>query len=80
MTKHADTLHELSKKLPKEKLLQAKKFGFSDIQLAHIFGVSQHEIRALRERHGVKPVYKTVVKEKEGCDLRRRTEPHRTRH
>ncbi len=60
MTKHADTLHELSKKLPKEKLLQAKKFGFSDIQLAHIFGVSHHEIRTLRERHGVKPVYKTV--------------------
>jgi carbamoyl-phosphate synthase large subunit len=60
MTDSKNALHELSKKLPKEKLLQAKKFGFSDIQLAHIFGVSPHEIRALREAHNIKPVYKTV--------------------
>ncbi len=60
MTESDSRLHELSKRLPREKLLQAKTFGFSDVQLAHIFGVSHYEIRALRAMYGLKPVYKTV--------------------
>ncbi|MCS6989467.1 MAG: carbamoyl-phosphate synthase large subunit [Chloroherpetonaceae bacterium] len=60
MTESTTALQRLSKKLPKEKLLQAKQFGFSDVQLARIFGVSEGEIRALRKQWGVLPVYKTV--------------------
>jgi carbamoyl-phosphate synthase large subunit len=50
----------LSARLPKEKLLKAKKLGFSDQQLASIFKVGQLDVRALREQYGVKAVYKTV--------------------
>ncbi len=41
-------------------LLQAKRQGFSDKQLATIFGRSEMEIRRERESRGVKPVYKAV--------------------
>lgn len=60
MTEPTNALQELSQRLSKEKLSQAKKFGFSDVQLARIFGVSESEIRALRKEYGILPVYKTV--------------------
>ncbi|MEN0109413.1 MAG: carbamoyl-phosphate synthase large subunit [Planctomycetota bacterium] len=41
-------------------LLRAKRHGFSDRQLATIFGVSETEVRRNRESRGVRPVYKSV--------------------
>jgi carbamoyl-phosphate synthase large subunit len=38
----------------------AKEYGFSDRQLAHVWGVSEERIRKIREKHGVIAVYKTV--------------------
>ena len=39
---------------------RAKRLGFSDGQLAHLWGRSEHEVRAAREAAGVVPTYKTV--------------------
>ena len=39
---------------------RAKRLGFSDAQLAHLWGTSVAEVRALRERAGVRPTFKTV--------------------
>ena len=39
---------------------RAKRLGFSDAQLAHLWGTSGAEARALRERAGVRPTFKTV--------------------
>lgn len=50
----------LADKLSKETLLKAKRFGFSDVQLAHIFKTTESEIRQLRQQYGVSAVYKTV--------------------
>ena len=44
----------------KTELIQAKKDGFSDVQLAYIFGVTEDEFRAMRRELGIKPVYKMV--------------------
>ncbi|TWU00633.1 Carbamoyl-phosphate synthase large chain [Botrimarina colliarenosi] len=41
-------------------LWKAKRYGFSDRQLATIFGRSEMEVRRDREARGVKPVYKSV--------------------
>jgi carbamoyl-phosphate synthase large subunit len=41
-------------------LLQAKRAGFSDAQLGHLLNKPEMEIRALRKKLKVKPVYKTV--------------------
>ncbi len=43
-----------------ELLRQAKQYGFSDHQLAHIWGVSESEIRRHRISLGIEPVYKCV--------------------
>ncbi len=39
---------------------RAKRLGFSDGQLAHLWSVSEHEVRTAREAAGVVPTYKTV--------------------
>ena len=39
---------------------RAKQFGFSDGQLAHLWGSDELDVRALREAAGVIPTYKTV--------------------
>ena len=39
---------------------RAKRLGFSDAQLAHLWGTHPDEIRALREGAGVLPTFKTV--------------------
>ncbi len=39
---------------------RAKRLGFSDAQLAYLWGVSDDEVRAAREAAGVIPTYKTV--------------------
>jgi carbamoyl-phosphate synthase large subunit len=46
--------------LPPEIMKKAKKFGFSDSQIADIIGVDASRIRAMRERDGIMPVYKLV--------------------
>src|SRR5436190_6191307 len=43
-----------------ELLRRAKRQGFSDRQLAEIFGVSENDVRKKRLELGVKPVFKTV--------------------
>ena len=44
---------------PRE-LLAAKRIGFGDAELALLRGVSEDEIRGLRQEHGIRPVFKTV--------------------
>ena len=39
---------------------RAKSWGYSDVQLATVFGVHHSKIRAARKRWGVEPVYKLV--------------------
>jgi carbamoyl-phosphate synthase large subunit len=39
---------------------RAKRLGFSDGQLAHLWGTTEAEVRAAREAAGVLPTYKTV--------------------
>ncbi len=44
-----------------DKLLRrAKRFGFSDRQLAHLLGSTEMEVRADRKRRGIVPTYKCV--------------------
>jgi len=43
-----------------EILLEAKRNGFSDVQLAELRSVTAADIAVLRTRFGIKPVYKTV--------------------
>ena len=41
-------------------LRPAKQMGFSDGRLAHLFGESEEDVRKLRHRLGIRPVYKRV--------------------
>ena len=41
-------------------LRQAKHHGFSDRQIAHLRGLGEGDVRRLRHRMGIRPVYKTV--------------------
>jgi carbamoyl-phosphate synthase large subunit len=47
-------------KLTKELLLEAKRSGFSDAQIASLCAKEEHEIRKLRKSFGIIPTYKTV--------------------
>lgn len=47
-------------RVTREVLLKAKQYGFSDQQLAHLWGTTEKAIRLLRKEMGVTPVYKTV--------------------
>lgn len=44
----------------KRRLQEIKEFGFSDRQIAHLWGTTETKARDLRKRLGVKPVFKTV--------------------
>jgi carbamoyl-phosphate synthase large subunit len=46
--------------LPASLLLKAKRFGFSDRQLAHLLTSSEDEVRARRKREGLEAVFKRV--------------------
>jgi carbamoyl-phosphate synthase large subunit len=48
------------KKVTRDILFRAKQQGFSDRQLAHIWGTDEISIRKLRKKLNVLPVYKTV--------------------
>ncbi len=43
-----------------DELRRAKRFGFSDLQLAHIWNVEQTEVRQKRHAHNIEAVYKLV--------------------
>jgi len=43
-----------------EILRKAKEYGFSDRQLAFLWGTKEQSVRALRKEFGIIPVYKTV--------------------
>ncbi|WP_218082588.1 carbamoyl-phosphate synthase large subunit [Anthocerotibacter panamensis] len=43
-----------------ERLLQAKRLGYSDRQLAFAWELSEEEVAQMRRDQGLKPVYKTV--------------------
>ncbi|MEN8136688.1 MAG: carbamoyl-phosphate synthase large subunit [Thermodesulfobacteriota bacterium] len=46
--------------LDRDFLYQAKQYGFSDRQLAHLTGTSAQDIRELRDKTGIRAVYKLV--------------------
>ena len=46
--------------LDRDFLKRVKEYGFSDIQIARIFGSKEQEIREIRKANGVEPVYKSV--------------------
>ncbi|NGQ93770.1 carbamoyl-phosphate synthase large subunit [Brevibacillus sp. SYP-B805] len=46
--------------LTAEILYQAKRCGFTDRKIAELAGRTEEDVRALRERHGIIPVYKMV--------------------
>ncbi|MCM8813818.1 MAG: carbamoyl-phosphate synthase large subunit [Candidatus Omnitrophica bacterium] len=48
------------KSVDAELLRQAKQFGFSDCQLAQLFGADELSVRALRIQKGIRPTYKLV--------------------
>ncbi|HEX9883465.1 MAG TPA: carbamoyl-phosphate synthase large subunit [Desulfobaccales bacterium] len=43
-----------------EMLRRAKEYGFSDVQLAHLWGGAEEHIALMRREHRVTPVYKLV--------------------
>lgn len=43
-----------------EELARAKRKGFSDRQIGHLWGMSEEEVRSLRARHGIRPSYRLV--------------------
>ncbi|MFW5980815.1 MAG: carbamoyl-phosphate synthase large subunit, partial [Halanaerobiaceae bacterium] len=49
-----------AEKLDKELLKKAKKYGFSDKQLSHIFNTEEKKIREIREEKEVNAVFKLV--------------------
>ena len=54
------TVEELTRCVTRDHLLNAKQHGFSDKQLAHLWGTDEWTIRDLRKALDVIPVYKTV--------------------
>jgi carbamoyl-phosphate synthase large subunit len=46
--------------LSTDELLQAKRYGLSDVQIAHLTGSGEQDVRARRKALGVTPAFKTV--------------------
>ncbi|MGX2040162.1 carbamoyl-phosphate synthase large subunit [Methylocaldum sp. MU1018] len=46
--------------LPSEELFALKRKGFSDSRLAALLGSAESEVRAVRHKHGIRPVYKRI--------------------
>lgn len=50
-----------TKEKPMEEILErAKKMGFSDPYLAHLYGITSDEVEEARKKKAIKPVYKMV--------------------
>ena len=60
MTKQGASSSASPKRVTREILLKAKRFGFSDRQLGQIWGTTEKSVRALRKKLAVEPVFKTV--------------------
>ena len=54
------SLEELKIRIPRELLLKAKQYGFSDRQLGHLWKTDEWTVRELRKALRLLPVYKTV--------------------
>ena len=48
------------KDLSREEVLQSKRLGYSDVQIAHLCGTAEKDIRKLRKKMGITATYKTV--------------------
>ncbi|MGA1844833.1 MAG: carbamoyl-phosphate synthase large subunit [bacterium] len=46
--------------VPQDLVQKAKRWGFSDVQLAFILNTTEKKVRSLRRRHGITAVYKLV--------------------
>lgn len=46
--------------LSDEVIIEAKRHGFSDAQIAQLRGTEERDVRILRQSQGIRPVYKTV--------------------
>ncbi len=44
----------------RDQMTRAKQFGFSDVQLAHLWGAREHDVRAKRRDLGVRAAYRLV--------------------
>jgi carbamoyl-phosphate synthase large subunit len=58
--KASKSKNELPSKVTPEILRKAKEYGFSDYQLAQIWGVKESVVRLMRKKSEVTPVFKTV--------------------
>ena len=58
--KIGESANTAARSLEPELLQQAKQYGFSDIQIAHLTGTDEEHVRQQRHRLGIKPVYKLV--------------------
>jgi carbamoyl-phosphate synthase large subunit len=54
------SLHAGPQDLTARQWKRAKRLGFSDAQLAHLWGADEDDVRRIREAAGVTPTYKTV--------------------
>lgn len=52
--------HESLSHISRQRMLKLKRYGFSDMQIALIMGVSEDDVRLRRRELNVLPVYKTV--------------------
>ncbi|GAH89997.1 unnamed protein product, partial [marine sediment metagenome] len=48
------------KDITKEKLFEAKKLGYSDVQIAYLCNTHENKVRALRSKFNIKTTFKTV--------------------
>lgn len=55
-----NVIRDAGKNIDKDLLLEAKKYGFSDIQLANILDKDVEYIESLRKKYEITPVYKLV--------------------
>jgi len=58
--RHRNDNPESKIEIPLELLKKAKKYGFSDVQLAYLLNSTEKKVRAYRKRLNVKTVYKLV--------------------
>ncbi|MGB2351596.1 MAG: carbamoyl-phosphate synthase large subunit [Akkermansiaceae bacterium] len=57
---HLKIIVDEGAKLADMDLRKAKRFGFSDYQIAHARGISQDDVRAERKEQGIVPTYRLV--------------------
>jgi len=48
------------KELDEELIREAKRLGFSDVQIARYLGISENTVREFRKKHGIVPVVKQI--------------------